>query len=230
MTRRPPQRTVHLWRLPLEPAPATQVSLAALLTPDERERAAAFHFERDRRRFAAARGALRRVLGDYLGIAPETIRFVYGPQGKPALAGEELQFNLTHSGEWALLAVSDAPTVGVDLEQVRSVRDLRGVARRFFAPGEVARLLALPADEQPAAFFQCWTRKEAFIKALGSGLSHPLDRFEVAFGPDVPARLVHIAGDAQAAGQWALLLPPAPPGYEAAVAVAAGWSLQVANP
>jgi 4'-phosphopantetheinyl transferase len=214
-----PAREVHLWRLHLEPPSRILAQLAETLSPEEQERAARFHFAIHRQRFVAGRGLLRAILAGYLGLAPAAVTFAYGPQGKPHLKDDVLQFNLSHSNDLGLLGITDLPTIGVDVEHIRPLQDLQAMARRFFAPGEVKRLLALPALTQEAAFFRCWTRKEALIKALGTGLSMPLDSFEVAFVDDETPRLCHIGGDEIAGSSWALRAVEVGSGAVAALAV-----------
>ena len=159
-------------------------------------------------------------------VSPEQLTFVYGPQGKPALhgAGEGVQFNLSHSRELALLAVTTLPAVGIDIEWMRPLDDMMGIAARFFAAGERARLAEMPAAQRHHAFFDCWTRKEAYIKAIGEGLSRPLHQFEVAFGPHEPARLLSVADDPAEAQRWSLRGFNPAPGYAAALVVPGhGW-------
>jgi 4'-phosphopantetheinyl transferase len=222
-----PVAGVDLWQIPLrQPAPA-QAQLAEALTPDEQERAGRFRFDRDRNAFQVARGAMRLLLGTYLDIAAAAVPLHYTAHGKPFLAEPytPVKFNLSHAGDWALLAVSAGRELGVDIEQIRPLSDLDSLARRFFAPAEQADLRALPPEQRPRAFFTCWTRKEAFIKAVGEGLSRPLDQFEVTLRPGEPARLRRVAGDAGAVDRWSLHALPVPSGYVAALAAA-----QVAAP
>ncbi len=235
------QDEVHVWRVWLSAPAAAAAALWSLLAADEQARARAFHFERHRQPFIVARGMLRRILSRYAGIPPENLAFVYGPQGKPALRGcapgggegAEVQFNLSHSQELALLAVTRLPAVGVDVEWMRPLTrahpragarpldDMMGIAAHFFAEGERARLAEMPADQRHHAFFECWTRKEAYIKGIGEGLSRPLDQFEVAFGPDERARLLSVAADPEDVQRWSLHGFDPAPGYAAALAVPA---------
>jgi 4'-phosphopantetheinyl transferase len=179
-----------------------------LLSPDEVQRADAFHFEKHRRRYIAARAAMRQILGIYTGIVSKELVFSYGEKGKPELAGElkrsEIKFNLSHSQDIAVLAVTQNLTVGVDIEWINPEFATDEVAKRFFAAGEVRCLQALPGTERSDAFFACWTRKEAYIKALGEGLSVPLDSFEVAFGPDVPAALLQVIVNPTEVERWSM--------------------------
>lgn len=214
---------VHVWATALDRDPAALPRLRDNLTDDESARADRFHFERDARRFVVARAMLRDVLGAYLGVAPRVVRFGYGPRDKPALAppldATGVQFNVSHSGEIALYALTLHRQIGVDVEQVRPLADLDALARRNFSRAECAALFALPPARRPPAFFACWTRKEAYVKALGDGLSHPLDAFTVSFAIGEPARVLDIAGDAVAAGRWTLAAVDVGAGYQAAVAV-----------
>jgi 4'-phosphopantetheinyl transferase len=191
----------------------------ALLSADERERAARFAFAHLRRSFTLARGALRILLGRTLGMAPAAIRFVYGEKGKPGLAEPgRVRFNMSHSGELALIAIGLDCELGVDIERIRPLPDLQEIAARFFSREEETELMALPEDLREAAFFRCWTRKEAYIKAIGDGLSAPLDGFAVSLRDGEPARMIQIGGDAAAAGAWRLHHLDVEPGYVAALA------------
>ena len=211
---------LHVWQISLT-APELQVS--SPLTEDEIQRAHRFHFERDRIRFVAARSALRNILAQYLSITPQELVFSYTPKGKPELAPSfrkpALQFNLSHSRDFALLALTRHFRVGADIEFIDAERTTEDIAARFFSPAEVDTLRALPAAERVAAFFQCWTRKEAYVKALGAGLSVPLDSFDVAFGRGVPPALLRIAGTAEEISHWSLYNVAVPSEYAAAVAV-----------
>ncbi len=209
---------VHVWHADLDRLP--EAVLAASLSADERERGRRFHFERDRRRFVTARGLLRLVLGRYLDMRPAGVRFGYGPRGKPFLASADgLRFNVSHSGGLALLAFAWRREVGVDVERLRPVPEAEDIAGRYFSPWEAAELRRLPKGERAAAFFRCWTRKEAFVKATGDGLSRPLDGFDVTVAPGEPARLLRVAGEPGAAGRfWIEDVSPGR-GFAAALAV-----------
>jgi len=221
---------VHVWRTALD-LPESQVrSLRQTLTADECQRAERYVFEKDRTHFVVARGLLRVLLGRYLRQEPQHLRFTYGLHGKPALATDmgrvALRFNVSHSHGLALYAITRGREVGVDVERIRPAVVQEKVAERFFSPREVTVLRALPTPLQAPAFFACWTRKEAYIKAKGDGLSLPLDQFDVSLAPGEPAALLHTTRDPQEAACWALQdLAPAP-GYRAAVAVAGhDWRL-----
>jgi len=224
-----PPDEVHVWRIPLEGAGASDLPTARLLSTDERARADRFHAEADGRRYAVGRGALRTILGRYLGLPPERLEFRYGPRGKPALAGEIVssapRFNLAHSRDLALLAVTGGREVGVDVEVVRPIPDADRLVARYFSAREGAEYAALSGPEKLGAFFRGWTRKEAYIKATGDGLSMPLNRFDVslAAGPI----LLRVAGRLEEASRWALQDLEPGPGFAAAVAVeGSGWTLR----
>ena len=174
---------VHVWRLTLDRPPERFLEL---LEPDEVERANRFYFERDRKHFVVARGFLRLLLGWYLHAGPKQLQFAYGAWGKPSLANEfcesQLRFNMSHSHGVALYAVTQGREIGVDVEHVRAYFAGDYIARRFFSPHEVGDLRGLPEDDRVSAFFRCWTRKEAYIKATGRGMSQPLDGFDVTLG------------------------------------------------
>lgn len=178
------------------PEPAAVCAAAALLSDAERLRASRFSFPRDRRRYVLNRAALRRLLGERLGVAPAAVELVYGGRGKPALAprlrASGLRFNLSHCEDVAVYAFSTDGEIGVDVEAVREMSDADDVAARFFSRREHAAYRALDPRDRPLGFFQCWTRKEAFVKALGDGICHPLDRFAVSLAPGEPARFLHI--------------------------------------
>jgi 4'-phosphopantetheinyl transferase len=210
----------HVWRVGLD-CPAAQLErFERLLTQDERQRAERYRFAQDYWRFIARRGCLRWQLGRYLGISPAAIRFSYNAYGKPSLAAgsasSEIFFNLSHSAGVALFGFTRSGEVGIDIEKIRLDFDYQAIGERFFSPGERAALASLPAEDRPAAFFACWTRKEAFIKAEGKGLSIPLAEFEVTLKPGQPARLL-AGGSEQTVAHWNLHhLDPAP-GYIGAV-------------
>jgi 4'-phosphopantetheinyl transferase len=171
---------LHVWAVPLHGDPERY---GALLNASERQRLARFHFADHRRRYQIGHGALRAILGGYLGEDPTAIEFMHGPRGKPyvsgAYGGRAPFFNLSHSGKLALIGVC-ATELGLDVEKVRHLESLTEIARKHFSPSEFAALDRLRGDERELAFYRCWTRKEAYIKALGEGLSMPLDVFDVS--------------------------------------------------
>jgi 4'-phosphopantetheinyl transferase len=221
---------VHVWRAPLDSDVSCVERLQGTLSADELHRAARFHFPRDRRRFIVARGVLRDILGRYLGVHPSELCFRYSSYGKPALRhvadGQELRFNVSHSHELALFAVTHMGEVGIDIEYMRTDFTCERIAERFFSPHERACLRALPAGVKHEAFFSCWTRKEAYIKAHGEGLSLPLDQFDVSLAPGEPAALLATRSDPQEASRWSMRAFTPAPGYVAALAVEGhGWYL-----
>jgi 4'-phosphopantetheinyl transferase len=216
-------REVHVWRIALIQPERTIQRYREFLAEDEIERADRFYFAKDRNRFAVARSVLRQLLGAYLNLDPRETRFVYGPQGKPDLAAPQsssgLRFNLSHSGEIALLAVARNLELGVDVEQIRADFASGEIATRFFSPEECAKLATIPAHETVDAFFNCWTRKEAYIKARGQGLSIPLDSFEVAFAPGEEPALLQVKSGDDLASRWRFHALHPGAGYKAALAV-----------
>lgn len=232
----PPERPaaageVHLWLAELTQSTSLLARLERTLSADERERAARFHFRRDAEHFVVARGALRDILGRYLCERPERLRFAYNEFGKPSLAGVHAggphRFNLSHSRGRALYAVTLGREVGVDLEFVRPDFAGEEIASAYFSRPEVAALRALPAGRRVEAFFNCWTRKEAFVKARGEGLSLPLDRFAVSLAPGEPARLLDVEGEPGEAARWSLKGLPFEDGYVGALAAeSGGWRLR----
>ena len=196
---------LHLWRVSLDIPVATAGRLPQVLSSDEKSRAAAFHFDIDRNRFVVARGCLRIILGLYLKTDPAEIRFIYAAHGKPSIVSPltpALDFNVAHSGGLLLCAITNGCEVGVDLEAIRADFPADQIAARFFSASEVARLRSLPVSEQITGFFNCWTRKEAFLKAKGTGLSLTLDQFDVTLAPDEPAVLLRTEWDSHEATRW----------------------------
>jgi 4'-phosphopantetheinyl transferase len=188
---------VHVWRISLAREPDEITALKRLLAPDEVERAERFYFQRHHDAFVAARAGLRNTLSRYVRLPADSLAFRYGDAGKPELlempqqiAGGEVAFNLSHSGDWAILAVARRGPLGVDIERTREMNDAAGLARRYFSAAEVAVWESLASTEQTTAFFRCWTRKEAYLKALGDGLRAPLDQFIVTFAPGEAPRLI----------------------------------------
>jgi 4'-phosphopantetheinyl transferase len=217
---------VEVWRGSLDQEPEVRTRLESVLDRDELERAASFRFERDRHRYVVGRGLLRMLLARRLGRSPAELRFRYGRERKPALAGDELRFNLAHAEERVLYAFSSAFEVGVDIELLRPDAADGRVAERFFSPHEVAALRALPEREQAQAFLACWTRKEAILKARGDGLMLPLDSFDVTLRPGDAAELLRAAWAPEEQARWQLVdLSEAERGEIAALAAPArGWA------
>jgi 4'-phosphopantetheinyl transferase len=221
------QSTVQIWHLHLEPPQRRLAELRALLATDEIERAERFHKPLHRTRFTAARALLRRILADLLGVAkPHSLVFRYGEHGKPALelppVGRSLHFSLSHSGSQGLLAAGWGRRLGIDLEARRAETEVEALAGRFFSPGEVTALAALgEPGERRAAFFRAWTRKEAYIKALGTGVFQGLDSFDVSLAPGEPAALLADRRQPEAPARWAMTALPVADGFEAALVVEA---------
>ena len=222
---------VHVWRSSLRWPDAQIQQWKTLLSTDERERADRFYFEKDREAYIAARGVLRLLIGRYLAIEPTEIRFDYGPQGKPALTSSSeyppLRFNLSHSGDIVLYGFTLQRTIGVDVEQIRTNLEYEQIATGFFSQYEQETLQSLPSSIKPAAFFTCWTRKEAYIKAVGKGLSLPLDQFDVTLILGEPAKLLETRGAPDEADRWSLEEIEIDAGYKAAVVVEGNdWQLR----
>ena len=221
---------VHVWRAALDDNPAQMDGMLRTLAEDERARAERFCFQRDRERFIVAHGVLREILGFYLNRAAQSVSFCYGYHGKPALAresgGNTIHFNMSHSHGLALYAVTRGREIGIDLEFIRENLEAEQLAERFFSQCEIATLRALPASLKQYAFFLCWTRKEAYIKARGEGLSLPLDQFDVSLIPGEPAALLRTQADSGEALRWSLKDLSIGSGYVSALAVEGhGWSL-----
>jgi 4'-phosphopantetheinyl transferase len=217
---------LHVWRASLDGGSDRPETLAGLLTPDERARAGRFRFERDRSRYVVGRGLLRVLLSRYTGAEPAELRFTYGRYDKPRLGGDGPWFNVTHSGPVALFAFSSTAEVGIDVERDGAdlTRDL--IAERFFSPAEVEALRSLPQPLQPHAFLAGWTRKEAFLKARGDGLSLALDSFDVALAPGQTVEVLRTAWSDDEPAQWSLIDVSDPElGYIAAVAGRTRWSV-----
>lgn len=195
----PPDKTdVHVWKFDLEIDQNIYSRLKILLTEDECTRALSYNFERDRKNFTISRGLLRTILGMYLRCHPKELQFQYGEYGKPALASSHatsLSFNLSHTNNLMLFVCSLERNVGIDVEWVHDLPDWRGIAKKLFSSRELEDLEKIPAEQQLQAFFNCWTRKEAYIKAIGGGLSIPLKHFDVSLAPNEPARLLRNIGD-----------------------------------
>jgi 4'-phosphopantetheinyl transferase len=214
---------VDVWLADLEPGETVVERCVSMLTADERARAGRFHFPRDAAHWIVARGTLRAILSDRLRIEPRDVRFAYGEHGKPELAApfaaSGLRFNLSHSGALALCAIVRHRRVGVDIERLRPMPDLEAIAERTFSSRERETLRRLPPELRHEGFFNCWTRKEAYIKAIGTGLAHPLDRFSVSLAPGAPARLEAVDDDPWEVEAWTLESFVPSTGYAAALVV-----------
>jgi 4'-phosphopantetheinyl transferase len=199
---------VHLWTVCLAASDRRIRDFFDSLHDDERRRASAFRFEKHRKRFIIARGLLRALLSSYTGKPAGEIAFSYGANGKPALRRADapsLYFNLAYCEDQIVYALHPDCELGVDLERVRELPGAESLARRFFADEEYDELLSLSGVQRNAAFFNCWTRKEACLKAAGDGLFAPLDRFQVSLKPGDAAAVLSLNGDRYAAAQWTLL-------------------------
>ncbi|MEM7244797.1 MAG: 4'-phosphopantetheinyl transferase superfamily protein [Acidobacteriota bacterium] len=219
--------SLHLWFFSLETSAEERARLLPLLSSDERARAERFVVERPRRQMIVGRGRLRETLGRYLDRDPASLRFDYGDDGKPFLVrddGEDrpLEFNLSHSGTVALLGVVDHGRLGVDVETVRYDTDHLAIAVRFFSEIERERLARFSTEEIPHAFFRCWTRKEAYLKAVGTGLRRPLAGFDVDFAEDDHAALLATRFDEDEAARWSLA--PVNVGVDHAAAWCLDWT------
>jgi 4'-phosphopantetheinyl transferase len=222
---------VHLWRVDLAAVATGEQRWQQILSEEERARAARFHFRQDRRYFTATRALLRIILGGYADSDPKALVFHYSEKEKPSLSpaksGRQIEFNVTHSGNVALLAFTQGRDVGVDVEKVRQDFEHEAIARRFFSEQEQRQLAALAPDERYSGFFRCWTRKEAYIKAQGVGLSLPLDQFDVSLSPGDEKALLATRPDQKEAARWSLQEVPAEEGYVAALCVRGeGWRLR----
>ncbi len=217
---------VHVWCADLDQAPEPYT---ALLSADEISRAQRFHFESDRHRFMVGRGVLRILLGKYLKLAPAQIEFDYGSHGKPVLAARlasPVCFNLAHSHTLALYAVTRQRALGVDVEALRPLLEAQTLVHQFFSPEEKAELEALPPDQRLEVFFNGWTRKEAYLKARGEGMTYSLDQFSVTMSPTQPAKLLKVKEGADELARWALQRLAPAPDYVGAIAVEGhSWDL-----
>jgi 4'-phosphopantetheinyl transferase len=222
---------IHVWSVRLDPPAAEVERLGRHLSADEWQRANRFRFEQHRRQYVVGRGALRTLLAGYLGTDPERIRFSYGPRGKPFLAPLEdaasLRFNLSNSHELAVAGFVLGEEIGVDVEHLRPMPDCEKISERFFSASEREVLRGVSAPRKEETFFNCWTRKEAYLKAVGEGLAAALDSFDVTLAPGEPPRMLSLEGDAERAARWSLYhLRPADD-YVAAVAIEGGsWELE----
>jgi 4'-phosphopantetheinyl transferase len=200
---------IHVWRVSLAQTPSCLQSLQQTLSTDECTKAEAFRFPKDRSQFIVSRGALRAILSRYLNLNPRILRFDYNPYGKPSLiaaqGGNILRFNLSHSRTMALIAITKNRDIGVDIEGINPNFPCLEIAEKFFSPLENSVLRSLPEHLQLTAFFTCWTRKEAYIKAVGKGLSIPLNQFDVSLAPGEPAALLNVEENPEEASKWSLI-------------------------
>jgi 4'-phosphopantetheinyl transferase len=215
-----PLATAHVWKRSLHGSDAELEACHELLSDEEREKAARYRVERPRTDYILTRGTLRSLLSKYLRISPQDISFRYTQYGKPFLANDtDLAFNVSHSEGLALLAFTRKRDIGVDVEKLRPQTDARKLAERFFSVREREALRPLSGDDLHTAFFRCWTRKEAYIKAKGEGLSLPLHQFDVSIEADPAEGLIATRPDATEESRWMLRNLPTNPGYAAALAI-----------
>lgn len=224
-----PCGALELFPLDVDAAVITQ--LAAMLSPAERERAARFHSPQHAQRFVVAHARLRELLAPLVGIAPAQLEFAAGPHGKPALSGAAaasgIQFNLSHSDGMGFIGWARGREIGVDVERWRALRDEAALVRRFFSPGEIAAYESLPEARRRAGFFACWTRKEAYVKAVGRGLGLPLHSFDVNLEQGEGARLLRPSAHCDDGRCWSLAAPEAAEDLSLAVVLEAdGISLR----
>jgi len=212
--------SVHVWLGPTEWTQPRATDALSILSDDERARAARFHFDRDRVRFVAAHATLRRLLGRYTSVSPERLNFAAGPAGKPALVGHpRVAFNLSHAGDFALYAVAATGAIGVDIERVAPDIEHDLIAAQVFSAAERRALRGLPTGARALGFTHGWSRKEAYIKATGHGVSRGLDHFDVTLAPGEPASLLADRIEADAVEQWRMYALAPHPGYVGALVV-----------
>jgi 4'-phosphopantetheinyl transferase len=218
---------IHVWKIDLLADAALILQCRAVLDAAEQERAGRYLADVHRNRFIVARSSLRLLLGRYLDHAARDVTFAYNAHGRPQLSptpDPPLTFNLSHSGDTAMLAVTRLPAVGIDLEFHRKPDRIEDLAERFFAAAEVRQWRALPDELRTAGFFAGWSRKEAYIKAHGRGLNYPLDRFVISLDPREPARIVETLDDPTEAARWRIENLDCPPDCSAALVAPAGES------
>jgi 4'-phosphopantetheinyl transferase len=217
------QDDVHVRIACLDRLQSERSYFESILGKDEIDRANRFLFRKDRDRFVAKRGLLRIMLSSYVGVPPGEIIFTYGSRGKPGLEPQVdlpwIEFNLAHSHGMAIYAITKDRSVGVDIESIQADFPVEDVARNVFSIAELSALQALPNNLRTEAFFKCWTRKEAFVKALGDGLSCPLSDFDVSLAPGEPARLLRVGWAPEEASLWWMEDIEAEPGFSAAIVI-----------
>jgi 4'-phosphopantetheinyl transferase len=214
---------IDLWIADFHHARSSSADYGRLLSKEELTRASQFQFDHLTAFYIFCRGTLRRILSGYLAVSPDSIKFHYGDKGKPFVAPQTaLQFNVSHAGDLFVCAVSSGLAIGVDIEQIREMEDMPAIASQFFAPAEQRHLAGIAEGDRAHAFYQCWTRKEAVIKATGEGISRPLDSFEVSFGPGAAPRLMRLDDDHSPSWQMDSFEPC--PGYVGAVTSPSAWN------
>jgi 4'-phosphopantetheinyl transferase len=212
---------IHVWRVPLNQNPIRIPEFKELLSPDERARAERFRFDKDRNQFIESRAALRLLLSQYLNISPTALTLSKAAHGKPALANGQsnsgLRFNLSRRDGLALVAVARNREIGVDVELIQAGLPIFEIANVSFSENELAELQSLPEAQQAAGFYNCWTRKEAYVKARGEGFSFPLKQFDVSLTPGAAAKLLEVRGSNTEVDRWTLQDVAAGDGYVAAL-------------
>ena len=219
---------IDVWFASLDQPPAIVAEYATFLSADEQDRADRYAFARDSRRFIVGRGLLRILLAQLLDIAPQQVAIMYGQYGKPKVANNRsIQFNLSNSEDIVLVAIGDSRRVGIDIEYKKHLPNMGQIVDRFFSPRERYVFHQLPAAQRQAAFYYGWTRKEAYIKAIGEGLSCPLHEFDVTIRNNVPVALLAVRHGVQSARRWSLKNLDLWPDYAAAI-VAEGndWAVR----
>jgi 4'-phosphopantetheinyl transferase len=218
-----PHGEVHIWRACLDAVEPSPAILEKSLSPDERARAGRFHFDRDKRRFVTGRGLLRAIVGRYLRVEPSQLFFFYGRHGKPRLTpasnGGLLHFNVSHSDELAVYAVTRDGEVGIDVEHIRPLVEAEDMADHVFSTREMTKWRAVPSRQRTRAFFNCWTRKEALLKAAGGSIADSLKKIEVSFAPNEPATVLTLGDDPEENTAWCVRDIDFGRGYIGAIAV-----------
>jgi 4'-phosphopantetheinyl transferase len=216
-----PVRSVDIWHVSTDTSPLDLAALERVLHPDETAHSARFHFERDRRQFIVARGVLRYLLGSGLGISPREVPICYGAHGKPRVDGP-VAFNVAHSAGLIVIAVTSGGDIGVDVERIDPSIEAMQIAEGFYSESEAESLRRLRGAERIRGFFRCWARKEAYLKAIGSGLSRPLGDFDVAVDRTQRSALLRVGWDRREVDRWHLLDVPLQPHYACALAIERG--------
>jgi 4'-phosphopantetheinyl transferase len=220
-------RQIHIWCINLNQAVDRVSVLSQLLSESERQRAGKFIYPIHRDRWIVARGYLRQILSQYLDLTPEQIVFEYGDRGKPAIAGSQIQFNLSHSHDRAVYGVGAKFPIGIDIEQLRELPYAQ-LVDRFFSPAETAIFHSLPPAEHQAAFFHAWTQKEAYLKADGTGLSTPLNEIEVSIDPNTPAQIISTPAGREGESQiWEIQKLNIAPDYAGAIVVGGEFQVEI---
>ena len=222
--------SVHIWKIESEKLADREDYFYSILSSDENSRARKFHFDKERLRFIVARGGLRLLCAHYLGAGAKEIAFGHNYYGKPFVLNHKthtasnIQFNVSHSGEYIVIALSQGVPVGIDIEQITNDIEFLEIAQNFFSPVEYAELIKQPVIEQCKAFFHIWTRKEAYIKAKGKGLSIPLDSFDVSIKTLDQSVSLNVGDAKNSENSWSIYDLTLTQGYAAALAIESGAS------